>query len=452
VAHDRLAALLPPVHDAPVVLVVAPAGYGKSTLLSEWASRATTPVIWLTLDRHLSDPASLVAHIAVATMGATGPEPSLEASLRAPSATVWSSFVPRLSTILQRSSPYLMVLDDVHSLESPGSRDVIDWLALHVPAGSQLAISGRSTEGMRLSRLRVRGEAAGIGTEDLALTDAEAQELMRSAGIDVSAREAREVNERCAGWVSGLLMAAVSWAKRPASERSFAWATSGALVTDFLDSEVLAPLPAEQCEFITRASLLRTLTAALCDEALERTDSAQQLERLCASSAFMTRLPDGSFQMHDLVRLALRARMEQAQPAACAAVNRRAALWHADHGDPGIAVKYAQRSGDRALACQLIGGFAVVELGLGRIETLMSWLDWVEAHDLIDTDPAMCDSGVHILALPAAVRAVGGHRAGGCCAVRRSGSGPVAASRAAHRCLAVPSRQRRDARVRDPRL
>jgi LuxR family maltose regulon positive regulatory protein len=399
VARHRLVALRPPADDAHVVLVVAPAGYGKTTLVSEWATRATTPVIWLSLDQHLNDPTSLVAHLAEATMRVTGPDPSLEASVRAPSANAWTSSVPRLGMALQRSSPHLMVLDDVHAITSPASRDVIDWLALHVPAGGQLVISGRSLEGMRLARLRVSGDAASLGQADLALTDADALELMRRAGLDISMTRAREVNRECEGWVSGVLMTVASRSGRPVTQKPAARVVSDELVLAYVDSEILAPLSADQREFMTRASLLRMLTPSLCDSALERTDSAQQLEELHRSSAFVSRLPDGSSRLHDLVRLTMRGRIERAQPGISAAIMRRAAMWHAERGDTHEAVEYAQRSGDRELACRLIGSYAVVLLGHGRTETLKSWFDWVEANDLISTDAASSSSGAIVSAL-----------------------------------------------------
>ena len=270
--HDRLLALRPGPAQSPVVTVLAPAGYGKSTLITEWADHDSGRLFWVSLDEHDDDPAALVGYLAASLLEAGVDAPGLYEAVRDPAASVWTMLMPRLSAELQGVAPFTLVLDDVHKVTSRESWDIIDWLALHVPQGAQVILAGRSIKGSAVPRLTVDRLLTTRTQDDLELRDSEAFELLATANLKQSMEEASRLNDLCHGWVSGILMsAAVSDPARGVA------ADSEYLIASYLDAEVMRDLRPEDREFLTLVSVLRTASPPLCDAVLQREDSAELL-------------------------------------------------------------------------------------------------------------------------------------------------------------------------------
>jgi len=193
-----------------IVSVVAPAGYGKTTLLSQWAERNGQAFAWVSVDDRDNDPKVLLAYIAEALDAVEPVGGRVFDALASPASSVPGSVVPRLAAAFAaRTVPIALVLDDVHLLRNRVCRDALSVLAEHVPDGSRLVLAGRTEPPLRISRLRAEGRILEIGPADLSLTPEEAARLLRDAGPVLGADEVAALHQRTEGWPAGLYLAAL---------------------------------------------------------------------------------------------------------------------------------------------------------------------------------------------------------------------------------------------------
>ena len=399
IAHERLLGLWPDPETASVVTVIAPAGYGKSTLMADWVGHADGPVIWMSVDRQDDDPATMASGVALAIMRAWPGAAGLEEAIAAPSASIWSTLMPRIASALQAMPPYIQVFDDIHETTSSESLDVINWLALHVPPRSQLIVGGRSANGFVSPRLRVQRRLVEIGMRQLRLADAEAEELLRSAGLDLSRDEVASLNRACEGWISGLLLAAMSDRAPYRADRAIQPPDGADYVGQYLRSEVLSRLAPDEVEFLLQTSILREASGPLCDAVRQGSGSAVLLEQLCDSNAFVQRVAGDRCRYHELFREALRAELTRAHPEDVPLLRARAAEWHAARAEAAEAVQYAQESGLTDLSTRLISVFALAHFNSGQSATVLGWLDDCESAGTTLLDPGIPLAGSMVYAL-----------------------------------------------------
>ena len=234
----------------PVLSVVAPAGYGKTTLLSQWAERNGQAFAWVSLDERDNDPKVLLTYVAEALDAVEPIDERVFDALASPGSSVPGSVVPRLgSALASMTSPVALVLDDVHVLHDPGCRAALPVLADHVPDGSQLVLAGRDAPPLPIARLRAEGRVMEIGPGDLALTLAEAASLLREAGITLGQDDLTELHRRIEGWPAGLYLAALSLREGGSVRNSVASFTGEHhLVSEYIQSEFLARIsPGSGC-------------------------------------------------------------------------------------------------------------------------------------------------------------------------------------------------------------
>jgi LuxR family maltose regulon positive regulatory protein len=194
----------------PIVSVVAPPGYGKTTLLSQWAERNGQAFAWVSVDEGDNDPKVLLTYVAEALNAVEPIDERVFDALASPVSSVLGSVVPRLgSAFASMSSPVVLILDDVHLLHNSECRAALSVLADHVPAGSRLALAGRAQPPLRVARLRAEGKITEIGPRELSLTAGEASSLLRGAGLTLGAEEVAELHRRTEGWPVGLYLAAL---------------------------------------------------------------------------------------------------------------------------------------------------------------------------------------------------------------------------------------------------
>ena len=272
-----------------VVSVVAPPGYGKTTVLGQWAAHDRREFAWVSLDHRDNDPVVFLTYVAEALNADSTIGPAVFKALSGSGDSLWTRGLPRLvAALAARSDPLVLVLDDVHELENHECLDALAALLRHVPQGSQLVLSGRTEARLGLPKLRADGELLELGPAALALTDAEAFALLTAAGADVTRAQAEALNERAEGWAAGLYLAALSLDGGSASVASFGG--DDRFVTDYLRSEELNRVEPAQLEFLLRTAVLERMCAQLCDTMLERDDSAQMLEQLEHENLFVVAL------------------------------------------------------------------------------------------------------------------------------------------------------------------
>ncbi len=389
---------------ADVVSIVAPAGFGKTTLLSQWAERDERPFAWVSIDEGDDDLLVLLRYVAAALHRVEPVAPPVFDALAASTRSPWSTALPRLAGALAGvSAPIVLVLDDVHALRSTDSARAIATLARHVAEGSALVLAGRTLP-LPVARQRAAGSLLEIGADDLALSRRESQLLLRGAQLELEDVEVADLTERTEGWAAGLHLAGLvlqRTADAPPAAREFTGADR--FVADYFHFEHLSRLGRADLRFLTRSSVLDTMSGPLCDAVLGRgrQGSSRRLESLEQASLFVVPLDRrrGWFRYHRLFRETLREELERREPELVPELNRRAAAWCEANGAPEEARRYATAAGDIDMLARLVTAHAVHEDGAGRLETSVDWLDVFGDPAVLERYPAVAALGSWIHAL-----------------------------------------------------
>ena len=390
---------------SPVVFVSAGPGWGKTTLLAQWAASSERPFAWVDVDERDNDPIVLLTYVAAALDRVAPLDPRVFDALGSPGVSVEATVVPRLGAALATiCQPLVLVLDDLQLVDNPASVDAVAALARHVPEGSQLALSARGEPAFPLGAMRARGLTVEIGPDDLRMDEAEARQLVSAAGLDLAEEQITELTEQTEGWSAGLYLAALSIRARGINVKAKGAATfsgSGRLVSDYLRSELLEHLPPHLLRFLTRTAVLGRMSGPLCDAVLEEGGSARVLDSLARSNLFLVPL-DGNgewYRYHHLFQEMLRAELNRAEPDLVSRLFLRASNWCEANGQPGMAIGYAQEAEDVARVAQLVERWAQPVYQSGRVATVEGWLDWLDRHGALDRNAAVAVLGALIAAV-----------------------------------------------------
>jgi LuxR family transcriptional regulator, maltose regulon positive regulatory protein len=389
-------------HEARVFSVAAPAGYGKTTLLAQWAARDERPFAWVSLEARDDDPVALLTYIAAALDSVHPIDPAVFRASAAAGDSLWSTAVPRLGAALaSMPTPVVLVLDDVHELKHRDCLDTLEPLAKHLTGGSQLVLSGHSECGLPLARIRADRRLVEVGPADLALSDSEASSLLAAVGMDVSEAEARELNGRAEGWAAGLHLAALFMQEAGDDAAISSFTGKDRFVADYLRFEHLSRLKQADVEFLTRTAVLDRMSGSICDELLERKDSGRRLRALEGANFFVVGLDHNRewYRYHHLFRDMLRSELERAEPEFVPVLNGRAAAWSERNGFPEAAIEYAAAAGDVDGVARLVSTFALPFFRSGRVVTVERWFRWFDEPDLLEHYPAVAAFGAWVHAL-----------------------------------------------------
>ncbi|HET9723801.1 MAG TPA: AAA family ATPase [Actinomycetota bacterium] len=365
----------------PIVAVVAPPGYGKTTLLAQWAETSGRPVVWLTVDNRDNDPAVLLTYLAVGLDRVRPIDRTTFATLASPAAMLMAGAVPRLVAEMQGSDPRpLVILDDVHLLTETASMDVLTELAAALPPGSQLAIGGRSDIALPLPLLRGSGRLLEIGTEDLILSADETASLLRATGMELPADAAADILARTEGWPVAAYLAALSFGSGRDRDPLGSFSGADRFVSDYVWSQILDRVPPKDLRFLTRTSVLDRMSGPLCDAVTATKGSADTLRRLETASLLLVPLDRTRewYRYHYLLRDVLRAELERREPDLVPELQHRAAEWHERQEMFDAAVEYHIGANDTERAAKLITMVAQPMYRVGRVSTLQRWLAWLE--------------------------------------------------------------------------
>jgi LuxR family transcriptional regulator, maltose regulon positive regulatory protein len=375
--------------DASVVSLVAPAGYGKTTLLTQWIERDGRPTVWLSLDEHDDDPSVLLAHLAVAFDRIAPLDPAVFRAVASPGPL---GAAPSLgSAIRALERPFLLVIDDLHRVRGRESLDAIAVLIEDVPSGSQIALAGRSLEGLPVARLRAERRLLEIDAATLALDGDEAVLLFRAVGIDLPDEDVRSITGRAEGWAAALYLTAISIRSGRLSSDVAVPTGDDAYIADYIRSELLTGLSAKDQRFMTRTSVLERMSGPLCDAVIGGRGSATTLERLERSSLLL--IPEDHrrewYRYHPLLRDLLALELGRREPGRAPELLRRAAEWHRGNGMPETAIEYGIAAEDDEQVVELIASLTLPMYRAGRAATLERWFDWCDARGLLEAHPSM---------------------------------------------------------------
>jgi LuxR family maltose regulon positive regulatory protein len=396
---DRLLAL----SSVPLICVVAPPGYGKTTLLAQWSGRRGPRVAWVSMDRRDNDPVVLLTYIATALARVEPIDPGLFRILAAPGVSVEATVVPRLvAAVAAMTEPVALVLDHVEALQNRTCLDAVAELMLGLPAGSQLVLAARRIPALPVALLRTQGRVVEVGAADLAMDEREGRALLEGAGVGVSDREVTELVGRTEGWPVGLYLAALARkAGGDGRAAGFAFTGDDRLMADYLGSELLAHLPEELVRFLTRTAVLDRLSGPLCDAVLGATGSGQVLAELEDANLLVVPLDRRRewYRYHQLFRELLLAELKRREPELVAALYSRAATWCEANGLAEAAIDYAQAAGDRDRVARLVAALGLPAYAAGRVDTVNRWLAWFERQGLVERYPPVAVLGAWMQAL-----------------------------------------------------
>jgi LuxR family transcriptional regulator, maltose regulon positive regulatory protein len=261
VPRSRLLDLLEASSRTPVTAILAPPGYGKTTLLAQWAGHDPRAFGWLTIDRRDNDPAVLLRNLAAAFERIAPGRGLLEAA-DAAGPQVVDALLPQLGSALSTAElPSVVVLDDVHLLGNEDCLDAVTRLIDYLPEGSQLAIASRGEPPLPLARLRAEGRVVEVGADELAMDPGEAGSLLGVADVDLAAADVDELVRRTEGWPVALHLAARAAAGRRRADRAVTLTGDDRFLADYLQFELLSRLPDHLVTFLTRCSVLSACPA-----------------------------------------------------------------------------------------------------------------------------------------------------------------------------------------------
>jgi LuxR family maltose regulon positive regulatory protein len=401
VARPALTSRLRTTAAVPAVIITAPPGYGKTTLLAEWTGRDPRPFAWLRITRHHHDPAVLVTYLAAALATVIPVEPAVFDELAHPHRPQRAAAVARLALSVSRSPrPFVLVLDDAHLLTGTEGLEAVETMVAHLPQGCQLAAAGRQEPPLGLPRLRAEGRVLDIGPEDLRLDADGGRQLLQGAGTQLADHELAELMTKTEGWPAGLYFAALagSTGTYPGSPPG-AFEGNDRLLTDYIRSEFLSHLPAEEVRFLTRTSVLEELCGPLCDTVLQQTGSAAMLEQIEASNLLLVPLDRQRrwYRYHHLFQGMLRHELDRTNPGAAPRLALRASHWCEANGLFDSAVQYAQLAEDVSRAGQIMTRGAMRQYAMGRAAALRDWFGWLAERDCRDGAVAVLGAWLNIL-------------------------------------------------------
>jgi LuxR family maltose regulon positive regulatory protein len=370
----------------PFMTVVAPAGYGKTTLLAHWAGADPRPFAWVALDGRDDDAVVFLRDIAAAVHRVEPLPPDVLSALSGPGGSTWSNRVPRVGRALAAlERPLVLVLDDLHAVANPGCLDVLAALFEYVPAGSQIAIASREEPALPLARWRARGWLLEVGAADLRLDELEAELLLGAAGVELGASELSELTRRTEGWPAGLYLAALSMRAGAASAAGAeSFDGDDRFVSEYLRFELLDRLPAAEAKFLKDTSVLERMCGGLCDAVLEATLSARRLAGLERANFFLVPLDRRGewYRYHHLFRQLLRNELERSEPDVVPTLNGRAMAWCIANDLPEEAIVYGHAAGETSTVAGLLDALVLPLYYDGRRETVEEWLRWFDDDQL----------------------------------------------------------------------
>ncbi len=366
-----------------LTLVSAPAGFGKTTLLSEWAVKQPGAVAWLSLGREDQEPTQFWSYLiaALETVKA-GIGETVLARLFSSQPPPRPELLIELLNAIDASAPrpLVIVLDDYHLIEEAAVHKELAFFLDHLPTQVHMVIATRYDPTLPLSRLRGRGELNELRTADLRFTAQEAATFLNQVmGLELKAEQVSALEKRTEGWIVGLQMAALSMQGRGRQgQAKFITAFTGShrYVLDYLADEVLLQQSKEVRTFLTHTSILDRLTGSLCDHVCGRSDGQETLEHLESANLFIIPLDDERrwYRYHHLFADLLRKRLGESEPALAPVLHQRASAWYEREKLTADAVRHALAAGDLGQSSRLIGANALAMMEHGELSTLKGWL------------------------------------------------------------------------------
>ncbi len=399
VSRPRLLESLAQSLEARLILLSAPAGFGKTALVSEWLATHPCPAGWLSLDRGDNDPVRFWSYLIAALQTI---EPELGKSAQALLRTSQGSPIESILTVLindlaSKGTHAILVLDDYHAIDTPAIQGALAFFIDHLPTGVHVVISTRADPPIALAHLRARGSLLELRADALRFTFEETADFLnQKMTLGLSAGDIRNLAARTEGWIVGLQLAALSLKGRPDAS-AFIQAVSGSqrYILDYLAEEVLNLQTDDIQAFLLQTCVLERLCGPLCDALMaDRTDASGQatLEYLDRANLFVVPLDEERtwYRYHHLFAELLRARLLRFhRERHVQSLHARAAAWYDQNGLPAEAIEHALGAKETERACRLIEQIAGSAWLGGEFYQVLRWVEALP-EELVRSRPWLC--------------------------------------------------------------
>ena len=397
VSRPSLVAELRDAAGVRLVLVSAPAGAGKTTVLASWRADPAEqrPFAWLSLDSRDNDPVRFWTYV-LAALRTVAPDlgAGVDDALLSAAGDLTELALPLLVNALTSvPEPIVLAFDDYHAISNADVHQSMDFLIDHLPRTVQVAVAGRSDPPLALARLRASAELLEVRVDDLRLSTEETTALLNgSLRLGLTQEQVRMLRERTEGWAAGLQLVGLSLRGRENRERYIAsFAGDDRQIVDYLMAEVLDRQTPGVREFLLRTSIAVRLTGSLCDALLDRTDSARRLVELERANLFLISLDERRqwYRYHHLFGDLLVHELSLAMPDEVVPLHRRAYEWHLREGLVAEAITHAIAAGDHSQAAELIAASWLDFVNRGELATVEAWTRALPPK-LAESDPRLC--------------------------------------------------------------
>jgi LuxR family transcriptional regulator, maltose regulon positive regulatory protein len=380
---------------APLVVLAAPGGFGKTVTLSQWIQSDSVPCAWLQADDADNDPLAFLSYLVAALGGIVGLDPMITNWMQLAPPPVANRILPALAEGVAAATPFILVIDDAHLITDQACWRMIAVLLDHLPAGAQLCVSGRTSPPLPLARLRAAGRLCEIGPTELAFDPAEIGELLRLQGVAADGETVACLERATDGWAAGLYLAALAGARTPTDDWLAGIRGHQRDIADYLASEVLEQQSPEATRFLLQTSILERLSPGLCRAVTGDRAAGDLLRAVARRNLFVSALDDIDewFRYHHLFAEFLQAELARGDEVETAALHGRAAAWFEAHDELEEAVRHWLAAGEPGRAGEIVCRAHLSYSRCFTYETTRRWLDLFTDEQILADDALTVAAG-----------------------------------------------------------
>jgi LuxR family maltose regulon positive regulatory protein len=387
--------------SAPVIAVIAPAGFGKTTVLRQWLASKSRPVAWLSVDENDNDPEVFAAHLVASVATAVQLDARVRDAIRARRQP--PVLIDRTATWLADVDTFVgIAVDGADALRNPECSSLLTQIALRVPFRHRLLVATREAMPWPAARMRAEGRLVEFGARNLSLKNGEAVELLGAAGVALSDQDADELIARNEGWAAGLYLSALAIRAGSPADRAVSIPHGDhPYLAQYLRSELLERLSVDEVTFLSRTSVLEQFNGALCDAVVVTENSSERLEEIAKRNLMVLGVGDEGawYRYHPVFRELLLAELERREHDLVPALHERAATWLEANGFDESALGHAQAAHDAQRAVRMLLPRVGRVWSSGRTSTALKWLRWVADEDLVEANGALAAVGAMLWSL-----------------------------------------------------